>query len=83
MKGSYKESTKNEDQEREAAATASQAEALEAKNFCTADSHFALETEGANPPRGVLVGLLPQGWCESDWRGTAPFSGATSPIISR
>lgn len=47
MKGSDKESTKNEDQEREAAATASQAEALEAKNICTADSHFALEAEGA------------------------------------
>lgn len=47
MKGPDKESTKNEDQEREAAATASQAETLEAKNFCTADSHVALEAEGA------------------------------------
>lgn len=47
MKGSYKESSKNKEQERDAAATESQAEALEAKNFCTADSHFALKTEGA------------------------------------
>ncbi|XP_057619441.1 leucine-rich repeat-containing protein 74B isoform X2 [Chionomys nivalis] len=48
MKGSYKESTKNEDQEGEAATTASQAEALEAKTFCTADSHFTLEAEGTH-----------------------------------
>nr|XP_042114918.1 leucine-rich repeat-containing protein 74B isoform X3 [Peromyscus maniculatus bairdii] len=50
MKGPCKESTKDENQGGEAAATARQAEALEAKNLGTEDSHFALETEGASSP---------------------------------
>lgn len=43
-----KEIQKNKDQEGEAAATGPQAETLEAKRSWTADSHSALETEGAS-----------------------------------
>lgn len=48
MKGPWEEVQKNEDPEGEAAATGPQAETLEAKKPCTADSHSALETEGAS-----------------------------------
>lgn len=48
MKGPCKKVQKNEDQEGEAAATGPQAETLEAKKSWTANSHSALETEGAS-----------------------------------
>lgn len=58
MKGPCKEVQKNEDQEGEAAATGPQAETLEAKKSWTANSHSALETEGASSSHiGVLIEL--------------------------
>lgn len=62
MKGPCKESTKDENQGGEAAATARQAEALEAKNLGTEDSHFALETEGT---QGLGEPVLPTLYLES------------------
>lgn len=68
MKGPC-EVQKNEDQEGEAAATGPQAETLEAERSWTADSHSALEAEGASssawgPSWNPHLRIFPQKWWE-------------------